>query len=435
TYNTFDYNTTYSYQTEDFTKTTVPLSTSLRGTLERTDATSLVWMAIKWKVLLDMQEVKAQWTASPAVFDLFSSIECISLFSESADDGFLLSAVAYVSDENHSKQLHTVLNAMKRQFLDVEGANVFLNSFLTMSDTAFDGNYVRWNTRFTQRTLVDLWNTKFVRKKVARYSQAIAIPGNPPVSIPRDTVTNSVGMKMVHVPAGKFMMGSRDSADDVGAKGGDAGRRYADEHPQHLVSIARGFYIGATEVTQAQWRAVMGSNPSTFEGDDLPVEGVSWNDAVEFCEKLSRKEGKTYRLPTEAEWEYACRAGTRTPFHTGETITTDQANYDGHGVYGNGRKGEYRRTTTRVGSFAPNAFGLYDMHGNVAEWCSDRYSEQYGAARPSVDPKGPAKGRSRVFRGGSWNDFPSPCRSANRDGDWPDVRKYVIGFRVVTEDL
>jgi formylglycine-generating enzyme required for sulfatase activity len=416
-------------------KTTVPLSASLRGTLERTNATSLVWAAIKWKVLLDMQEVKAQWTASPAVRDLFSSIEYVSLFSESADDGLLLSAVAYVSDENHSKRLHTILNAVKQQFLDVEGANVFLSSFLTMSDTTLDGNYVRWNTHFTERTLVDLWNTKFVRKKVAKYGQAAAIPGSPPAPISRDAVTNSVGMKMIHVPAGKFMMGSRDSAAAVGAKSRDAGRRYADEHPQHLVSITQGYYIGATEVTQAQWEAVMGSDPSTFEGDDLPVEGVSWNDAVEFCEKLSRKEGKTYRLPTEAEWEYACRAGTRTPFHTGETVGTDQANFDGHDVYGNGRKGEYRQTTTKAGSFAPNAFGLYDMHGNVAEWCSDWYDEQYDPARPSVDPKGPPTGKSRVFRGGSWNDFPSRCRSANRDGDWPVVRKYVIGFRVVAEDL
>ena len=139
-------------------------------------------------------------------------------------------------------------------------------------------------------------------------------------------ITNSIGMKLVYIPPGEFMMGSRDSASEVSLKGNykKASKDwFTDEHPQHRVRISRGFWMGVYEVTQGQYQAVMGRNPSHFKGNDLPVEQVSWNDAVKFCKKLSDKEGRTYRLPTEAEWEYACRAGTTTPFYFGETINTD----------------------------------------------------------------------------------------------------------------
>jgi formylglycine-generating enzyme required for sulfatase activity/serine/threonine protein kinase len=237
-------------------------------------------------------------------------------------------------------------------------------------------------------------------------------------------VTNSIGMKLVFIPAGGFVMGSPSSES----------QRDNDEGPQHKVTISKSFYMGIYEVTQEQYQAVMGNNRSYFKGENLPAERVSWNDAVEFCKKLSRKEGKTYRLPTEAEWEYACRAGTTTPFNTGETISTECANYYGNYTYGNGHKGLYRQKTTPVGSFSPNAFGLYDMHGNVWEWCQDRYDSKYYSNSPTVDPQGPSKGQYRVLRGGSWLNTWG-CRSALRFKDKPNKRGGDFGFRVVSLDL
>jgi formylglycine-generating enzyme required for sulfatase activity len=161
------------------------------------------------------------------------------------------------------------------------------------------------------------------------------------------------------------------------------------------------------------------------------VEQVSWNDAADFCKKLSQTTGKTVTLPTEAQWEYACRAGTTTPFHTGQTISTDEANYNGNSVYGNGQKGTDRQTTIPVGSFKPNAFGLYDMHGNVLEWCSDWHGSYANANQ--MDPVGPSSGSDRVLRGGSYWDFPQLCRSAYRNWGVPYGRDYDVGFRVVVD--
>ncbi len=205
---------------------------------------------------------------------------------------------------------------------------------------------------------------------------------------------------------------------------------FQNEQPQHQVKITKPFYMGMYPVTQAQYQALMGNNPSEFKGESNPVERVSWNDAVEFCKKLSAKTGQTVRLPTEAEWEYACRAGTTTPFNTGETISTDQANYDGSVyTYGAGSKGECRQKTVAAGSFAPNAWGLYDMHGNVFEWCQDWYGP-YPSAE-AIDPAGVEKGQSRVFRGGSWLSYPRFCRSASRSRSDPSLRYNYVGFRVV----
>jgi formylglycine-generating enzyme required for sulfatase activity len=180
-------------------------------------------------------------------------------------------------------------------------------------------------------------------------------------------------------------------------------------------------------VTQAQWQAVMGSNPSYFQGKKLPVEQVSWEDCREFCSKLSERDGQRYRLPTEAEWEYACRAGTTTPFLFGETISTDQANYNG--TYGGGNKGQYRQKTTSVGTFPGNAFGLFEMHGNVWEWCED-WRGPYPQSE-ITDPKGPDNGDARVLRGGSWGMHPLWCRSASRFHDDPGCRDVNVGCRVV----
>jgi formylglycine-generating enzyme required for sulfatase activity len=236
------------------------------------------------------------------------------------------------------------------------------------------------------------------------------------VDLPED-----VQMEFTSIPAGSFMMGSLAS---------ERGRDW--DEGQHQVTITKPFRLGVYEVTQEQWQAVMGSNPSYFKGNKKPVKKVSWDDANEFCRKLSNLTGGTFRLPTEAEWEYACRAGTTTAFNTGETISTDQANYNGNYTYGNGRKGVDRERTTPVGSFKSNAWGLYDMHGNVWEWCSDWHGDYL---KGSVsDPKGPGNGRNRVLRGGSWYNDPEYCRSAYRDGFAPGFRSLnYYGFRVALD--
>ncbi len=226
---------------------------------------------------------------------------------------------------------------------------------------------------------------------------------------------NGVILDMVSIPGGSFMMGSPESEKD----------RSSNEK-QHKVEISP-FYIDKYPVTQAQWQAVMGNNPSYFKGDNRPVDTVSWNDAVEFCQKLSELTGDNYRLPTEAEWEYACRAGTTTQFYFGETITTDLVNYNGNYPYGDAPKGVYHQETTDVGSFPANEFGLYDMHGNVWEWCADIYSSDYSSSRSN--PTDPSGGGSRVVRGGSWFHGTRLARAAYRDGDEPGFSYYYHGFR------
>ena len=239
------------------------------------------------------------------------------------------------------------------------------------------------------------------------------------LGLPVET-TNSIGMKFSLIPPGRFRMGS--PADE---------EWHRDDETLHAVSLGKAFYMASAEVTQGQWKTLIEKNPSFFTDDDLPVDTVTWNEASEFCRKLSEKEGARYRLPTEAEWEYACRAGTATPFHTGESITTDQANYDGNHSYAGGPKGEFRETTTKAGTFPANPWGLYDMHGNVWEWCADLYSEY---PKSDVrDPTGPATGDRRLIRGGCWINFPAVCRSANRGNIVPKSWNFHLGFRVVRE--
>ena len=257
---------------------------------------------------------------------------------------------------------------------------------------------------------------------------------------------NSVGMGFVLIPPGKFLLGSRDPAAEVAGRcampNAQAGW-FTDEHPRHEVTLSIAFYIAIHEVTQGSYEAVVNPKPGQdkqrdkkisdaypdgFKGANHPVVKISWNDAEKFCKALSAQadeKGREYALPTEAQWEYACRAGTATPFSFGETISTGQANYHGGYTYGDGRKGEYREKPLPVGSFPPNAWGLYDMHGNVCEWCADRYGK-YGSAAES-DPQGPAEEGPHVLRGGSWRSYPGACRSAFRlsEGDG-----YNIGFRV-----
>ncbi len=222
------------------------------------------------------------------------------------------------------------------------------------------------------------------------------------VSTFREDLGNGIGLEMVAIPAGEFVMGSPVEEEN----------RRDSESPQHMVTVPS-FFMGRFPVTQAQYQAVMGANPSNFKGDNRPVEQVSWDDAMTFCEKLSERTGRTYRLPSEAEWEYACRAGTTTPFHFGPTITADLVNYDGNYTYGAAPKGKYRGQTTDVGSFPPNAFGFYDMHGNVWEWCLDHWHYSHeGAPTDGSGRLSSGESKLRLLRGGSWDAIPRLCRSA-----------------------
>jgi formylglycine-generating enzyme required for sulfatase activity len=198
---------------------------------------------------------------------------------------------------------------------------------------------------------------------------------------------------------------------------------YETETPAHEVTLTQPFYTGKFEVTQEQYEQIMGTNPSCFKGRDLPVEQVSWDEAQGFCKKASGKTGTVVRLPTDAEWGYACRAGTKTTYHAGDA----EADLDRAGWYGNNSKSR----THPVGQKVPNAWGVYDTHGNVWEWCADWY-EAY-KAEAAVDPQGPAQGQSRVLRGGSWSNTPRGCRSALRFRHYPDRRNFAFGFRVAAD--
>jgi len=263
-----------------------------------------------------------------------------------------------------------------------------------------------------------------------------------------EVLSENVGLEMTLIPGGTFLMGSPE----------DEPERRKNESPQHQVTVPS-FFIGRYPITQAQWRVVAGwepverkldNNPSRFQEEptkgsfsrwDRPVENVSWYDAKEFCARLSQRTKKEYRLPTEAEWEYACRAGTTTPFHFGKIITTDYVNYNGNYTYGKSPKGEYRQQTTPVGYFqVANAFGLYDMHGNVFEWCEDDYHESYenaptdGSAWLSNSKTAwlsNSKNNTKIRRGGSWLFDPIDCRCTYRSYSIPDYRFFYIGLRVV----
>ncbi len=252
-------------------------------------------------------------------------------------------------------------------------------------------------------------------------------------------VSDIAGIKMVSIPGGSFRMGDIQG-------GGES-----DEKPVHDVTLD-GFEMSIYEITQGKYKAIIGSNPSVFSGsDDLPVEKVSWNDAVKFCNRISEQmeyekcytendstwecdfSKNGFRLPTEEEWEYACRAGTETYFHTGNNLSSDgrtSTDLDRAGWYGSDY-GNSNNQTHPAGQKEPNAFGLYDMHGNVWEWCNDWYGEYYYSSSPSTNPTGPDSGSSRVVRGGSFFHYARYCRSASRFGDEPTETDVRIGFRIV----
>jgi formylglycine-generating enzyme required for sulfatase activity len=264
--------------------------------------------------------------------------------------------------------------------------------------------------------------------------QPVPTPQYAPITQPTPVLQpSSISANMIRINGGTFQMGS--PANEVDRERNEV---------QHSVTVSS-FYMGKYLVTQKEYREVMGTNPSKFKGDNFPVEQVSWFDAVNYCNRLSQREGLTpaytingenvtwnrnangYRLPTEAEWEYACRAGTATPFSTGNNITTSQANYDGNYPYNNNAKGTYRGKTTTVGSFSPNTWGLYDMHGNICEWCWD-WDGNYSSG---TDPIGSVSGDYRVTRGGSWYNYGRSLRSAYRRSSKPSYKNDGIGFRLV----
>jgi formylglycine-generating enzyme required for sulfatase activity len=234
-------------------------------------------------------------------------------------------------------------------------------------------------------------------------------------------------MEFVRIPKGSFLMGA--PAGEPEAEGDE---RFSDEMPQRRVEISRDFYLGKYEVTQAQYKAVTGESPSQFTGDRLPVEQVTWDEAMRFCEALSRKTQRKLRLPSEAEWEYACRAGTSTPFHFGAKLNGDLANCDGDFPYGTAVKGTNNKVTTAVGSYPANPWGLHDMHGNVSEWCRD-YHGPYSALSSDPDPVQLTRQPEDriVIRGGSWVSIAWNCRAARRHGYVQDYRSNDVGFRVL----
>jgi len=264
----------------------------------------------------------------------------------------------------------------------------------------------------------------------------------------REQLAEGVALTMLRIPAGSFEMGAPETeAESLGR-----------ERPVHRVTL-REFLLGQTPITQAQWRAVAAwqrleheaaecwpesvntdpvaklNAPERFRGDKRPVVNVSWIEASAFCERLALRTGKNYTLPSEAQWEYACRAGTTTPFHCGATISTALANYDGREVFGNGEKGVLRQQTTDVASFPANPWGLHDMHGNVWEWCADHWHNNYQGASGDGDPWIDKEVKEdemnlRLLRGGSWHDLPRNCRSASRNYFRSGPRSLDFGFRV-----
>ena len=232
---------------------------------------------------------------------------------------------------------------------------------------------------------------------------------------------NGVKLQLALIPSGSFLMGSPSTELER-----------EDNEIQHRVTISKPFYMGIYPVTQEQYHAVMGTDhKSFFQGKNLPVERISWDKATAFCRKFPEKTRLIVRLPTEAEWEYACRAGTITPFYFGDTINASQVNYNGNFIYGEEARDEYRQETTLVGSFPANAWGLHDMHGNVWEWCSDWYGDY--PCGDKTDPTGSVSGTLRVLRGGSWYSKPWSCRSACRGKAAPDTSYSLNGFRIALD--
>jgi formylglycine-generating enzyme required for sulfatase activity len=251
-----------------------------------------------------------------------------------------------------------------------------------------------------------------------------------------DVIINSIDMKLVYIPAGSFMMGSSGSAAQLAREYSLPEGQFTDEFPQHQVRISEGFWMGQTEVTEGQYMSVMNALPwsgSALVPEDVnnPAVCVNWEDAAAFCRKLSQQEGETYRLPSEAEWEYVCRAGTTTRFSFGDSGSS----LGDYAWFHDNTCDVDQKYPHPVMQKKPNPWGLYDMHGNAWEWCSDYYDEKYYYNSPSVDPNGLSSGERRSLRGGSWNYGEYGLRCSERSGGLPGNRYFVVGFRVVRSKL
>ncbi|MBD2383913.1 formylglycine-generating enzyme family protein [Cylindrospermum sp. FACHB-282] len=298
-------------------------------------------------------------------------------------------------------------------------------------------------------TIADIEKTGFLDIEASQV-KTISCQGR--VDFRVEDLENGVSLELVAIPGGEFVMGSPNDEEWRNWYGNafPSLRDVNVEGPQHRVVI-NPLWMSKYPVTQAQWRAVaalpkverdLDPEPSNFQGSRHPVESIFWSDAVEFCDRLSQKTGQQYQLPSESQWEYACRGGTTTPFYFGETITTELGNYRGTdwrfldktypGFYGRGDRGIYRQQTTEVGIFPPNPFGLYDMHGNVWEWCLDHWHDNYQGA-PTDGSAWVTGGDDscRIVRGGSWPYFPGLCRSATRHKYALGIWHIGIGFRIV----
>jgi formylglycine-generating enzyme required for sulfatase activity len=302
-----------------------------------------------------------------------------------------------------------------------------------------------------------------VRAAQQDWAKALRVPAETSIDL-----GGGVKLELALVPPGRFLLGSTQEEIDTLLRQDSNARRewFAEELPRHAVALTRPFYAGRFTVTQEQFHRLMGRNPAAFqkgtsETNRLPVEMVTWYDAVDFCNRLSEHQGLRpcyrltgvkqgsdgqiteaivgivegadgFRLPTEAEWEYACRAGTRSVFHFGDALNGDRANCDGRYPYGTDMKGRYLDRPQPVGSYEPNALGLYDMHGNVWQWCQDWYGgDFYRSDDAAKDPTGPNAGKARVRRGGSWISGAGRCRAAYRHSGAPADRDELVGFRVV----
>ena len=319
--------------------------------------------------------------------------------------------------------------AIAQQLEKVNYSNSEITQMMGISLQTFELNHKEIEVNTDSQQTQELQSFKFETVTVNAHGEVINREQKQ-ASYFVESLGEELGIEMVAIPGGTFEMGSSE----------DEPERYDSEGPQHTVNV-QPFFMGKYPVTQAQWRFVvqlppyereLETEPSNFKGDNLAVERVSWYDTQEFCKRLSEYTGREYRLPSEAEWEYACRAGTSTPFYFGETITSELANYCADNTFAEETSGEYRGKTTKVGVFPTNGFGLHDMHGNVWEWCLDDWHRNYegaptdGSVWISNENNNP---QDKVLRGGSWRNYPGLCRSACRTADIDRVGS--SGFRVV----
>jgi eukaryotic-like serine/threonine-protein kinase len=330
-------------------------------------------------------------------------------------------AVAVPSAQNN----HSRRNFLKWWFFSGVGAAgvMALSKLVKNSSTSETGSLPMASSSSKSSSVPQLTKIQFTSVKLDSYGKVVDRPKGQ-AKIFTEDLGDGVSLTMVKIPAGKFKMGSPANNQDHSSY----------EKPQHLVTVPE-FFMGQMLVTKAQWYAIMGKPFFFFNDDRLPIDTIPWIDAMNFCQKLSQKTGRTYRLPSEAEWEYACRAGTTTPFAFGENATSNVVNYNGNYPYIQAPKGEHRGKTTAVGSFPPNLFGLHDMHGNLWEWCLDEWVDSYnnapvdGSARGDVNSR--EKDKQRLVRGGAWSTEAKHCRSAERLHGDASAIKSSFGLRVV----